>query len=102
MTVLVALGIFVLFNPLPAGGFLGLVLLLEIMALVWRLGSGHRFGCAAKLATLTMFRVYDYVFQALELTLPAGDFLLSGSAATRRSRSFGVDNSSDGSVASTS
>ncbi|WP_439673937.1 hypothetical protein [Embleya sp. MST-111070] len=102
VTVLVALGIFVLFNPLPVGGFLGLVLVLEVVALVWRLGSGHRFGCAAKLATPTVFRVYDYVFQALELAVLTRHFVVVGSAATRRSRSFGVDNSSGGSVASTS
>ncbi|MGW9209672.1 hypothetical protein ACWGR4_22095 [Embleya sp. NPDC055664] len=54
------------------------------------------------MATPTVFRVYDYVFRALELVaLPRHSVIVEG-AARRRSRSFGVDNSSDGSVASTS
>ncbi|MFF7243092.1 hypothetical protein ACFZBU_04255 [Embleya sp. NPDC008237] len=59
---IVTVGIAALFGPIPAGGFLGLMVLLELLSLIWRLVSGHTFGCSAKLATLTVFRVYDYVF----------------------------------------
>ncbi|MFE5326169.1 hypothetical protein ACFRCG_07220 [Embleya sp. NPDC056575] len=65
-------------------------------------GSGHTFGCAAKLATLTVFRVYDYVFQALELLAFPRHLVIVEGAARSRSRPFDVDNSSGGSVASTS
>ncbi|MFI1577683.1 hypothetical protein [Embleya sp. NPDC020630] len=54
------------------------------------------------MATPTVFRVCDYVFQALELALFPAHFVAFESATTRRSRLFGVDNSSGGSVASTS
>ncbi|GCD93782.1 hypothetical protein [Embleya hyalina] len=98
----VAVGIIVLFDPLPSGGFLALVPLPDVVALVRRLGSGHTFGCAAASAAPTVSRGCHYVFQGLELVAPVRHFLIVAGAATSRSGLSDVDNSSDGSVASTS
>ncbi|OPC84276.1 hypothetical protein B4N89_28090 [Embleya scabrispora] len=62
LTVLVAAGIVVVFDPEALSGFLGLMLVLKMMALDWHIRARHTFGCAAKLATLTVFRIYDYIF----------------------------------------
>ncbi|MFI1586114.1 hypothetical protein [Embleya sp. NPDC020630] len=62
IAMIVAAFIAFVFGPIPAGGFVGLIVLVELIAFVWRLVSGHAPGCSAKLATLTVFGMFDSAF----------------------------------------